>query len=155
MSSGKNTVTITADTSAIDAYMDQISGDLSDSVTPVAKAGAEVLYHEVRKNAVGVDSGKGHWFYGSSFKKTGQRYWMAPFTLRNSIYHAYSRDNSGENHTTYHVSWNFKKAPYAYMVEYGTSRAAAHPFVRPAQDKFPQAVEAMKDKFLLEMGAYV
>jgi hypothetical protein len=99
MSRGANTVTIMANTAEIDAYLDQISDGLGKSTQPVAKAGAEVLYDEVRLNAQGLSSGKGHWFHGSQFKKTGKKYWIAPFNLRDSIYHVYSKGITWQSKT--------------------------------------------------------
>lgn len=102
---------------------------ISTAPRPVAQAGAQVFYEEVKARA--PVSEKGHWFHGTSFRETGQKYWFEPSTLRNAIYQAFSEDNSGDGVATYHVAWNHKKAPYGFMVEYGTSRAASNPFLRP------------------------
>ena len=92
-------------------------------------------------------SKKGHWFYGSSFKISGKRYWFESGSLQRAIYHVHSKENSNDSgRNTYHVSWNWKKAPYGYMVEFGTVKARAHPFLRPAyNNNLPRA----------EQGAWV
>lgn len=137
-----NSVSITFDPSAAFAGLDRIAAQAGAQVRPAAQAAAEVLYREV-KTRVPV-SERGHWFHG-----THQKYFFPAGTLRDSIYQVYSKDNSTEHKVaTYHVAWNHQKAPYGFMVEYGTSRAAAHPFLRPAYDAMKNlALTAAKDKF--------
>jgi HK97 gp10 family phage protein len=114
---------------------------------PAAQAGAQVFHDAARANV--RRSAKGHWFHGTSFRKTGQKYWFEAGTLQRAIYQAYSADNSNDNGlSTYHVSWNFKKAPYGHMVEFGTARAPAHPFLRPAfENNVQRAERAMLEEF--------
>jgi HK97 gp10 family phage protein len=102
-----------------------------------AQAAAQVFYDEARANAPVAESG--HWFYG-----THQKYFFPAGTLKASIYQVFSKTRSHEGLATYQVSWNHKKAPYGFMVEYGTSRAPAHPFMRPAWGKAMAAGEAAK-----------
>lgn len=125
------------DSSGADAALDALLAASQKAVRPAAQAGAEVMYQEARIRC--PVSGEGHWFHGSSFRKTGQKYWIEPGTLRDAIYQVFSKDNSsafggGYRNATYQVAWNHKKAPHGFMVEFGTSRAAAHPFLRPAYD---------------------
>jgi HK97 gp10 family phage protein len=54
--------------------------------------------------------------------------------LHNSIYWAHAEDRSTDESVAYHVSWNKKKAPHGHLLEYGTSRMTAKPFMRPAYD---------------------
>jgi len=90
-----------------------------------AQAMAQLFYDEARANApVG---NKGHWFYG-----THQKYFFPAGTLKAAIYQVFSKDRSTGYRFAYQVSWNHQKAPYGFMVEYGTSRAPASPFMRPA-----------------------
>lgn len=127
--------------------LDQEREKVRAATRPAAQAGAQVIYDQARLNV--PVSKKGHWFYGTSFKKTGQKYWFESGSLRNSIYQVYSKDNSSDSKATYHVSWNRTKAPYAWMVEFGTSRAPAHPFLGPAIiEKSAEAAQAMKQKFI-------
>jgi HK97 gp10 family phage protein len=85
-----------------------------------------------------------HYFYGTSFKKTGQRYFFKSGNLKAAIYRVYAAERSSEDSKTYRISWNDKKAPYGFMVEYGTSSAPAHPFIRPAFAYIQAAIDAGK-----------
>lgn len=148
MSGGRNSFAITADTSGLEAWLDQLGDEAEAAVRPAAQAAAQVLYDEVKRNV------------GRIKRKTGN--------LERSIYQAFSADNSGTGFATYHVSWNARKAPHGHLVEYGhlqryeitydpqtrrftthkdrplpaPKQVAARPFVRPAQAKFPQARQA-------------
>lgn len=134
-------VTIKADTSGLDSLLDQLGGAVDEAVRPAAQTAAQVLYDEVKRR-VPVSDGA-HWFHG-----THQKYFFRSGTLRDSIYQVYSKKKSGRHRATYHVSWNHTKAPYGFMVEYGTSRAPAHPFVRPAVAKFDAAMDAAEAELL-------
>ncbi|MBE0615144.1 MAG: hypothetical protein IH604_15840 [Burkholderiales bacterium] len=90
-----------------------------------AQAMAQLFYDEARVNAPVAE--KGHWFYG-----THKKYYFPAGTLKASIYQVYSKSKSRDAYAVYDISWNHKKCPYGFMVEYGTSRANAHPFMRPA-----------------------
>ena len=117
-----------------------------------AQAGAQVIYEQARLNANALRSPKGHWFHGTQYRKTGKKYWFDAGNLRDSIYQVFSRDNSNTDKTTFHVSWNFTKAPYAHMVEFGTSRSGAHPFMSSAiTQKRDEAAQAMRKVFLEKM----
>lgn len=143
---------IKMDLTGFKAALDAEVQKFHDAARPAAQAGAQVIYSLARIKV--PVSEKGHWFHGTSFKKTGQKYWFAPGSLRNSIYQVYSKDNSNEAKATYHVSWNRTKAPYAWMVEFGTSRAPAHPFMRPAiLEGRKEAAQAVKDEFLKRVKA--
>jgi hypothetical protein len=52
--------------------------------------------------------------------------------LYKSIYFSYNKDISTDKRKVYDISWNHQKAPYGFMVEFGTRKAAAHPFLNPA-----------------------
>jgi HK97 gp10 family phage protein len=101
---------------------------------------ARVVYAEVKMNV--PVSAEAHYFYGSSFKKTETKYLFQPGTLKAAVYRAYSPERSGDFVKTYRISWNHQKAPYGFMVEFGTSRAPAHPFLRPAIDHIQEAIAA-------------
>lgn len=90
-----------------------------------AQAMAQLFYDEARVNAPVAEHG--HWFYG-----THQKYFFPAGTLKASIYQVFSKSKSRDAYAVYEVSWNHKKCPYGFMVEYGTSRAGARPFMRPA-----------------------
>ena len=105
-----------------------------------AAAMAKVLYDEARANAPMTD--KEHYFYGRNKKK----YLFQPGTLKASIYRVYSKEKSSAEEKTYRISWNHQKAPYGFMVEFGTSRAAAHPFMRKAFDRIQDAISVGKER---------
>jgi HK97 gp10 family phage protein len=130
------------------AKIDKLGAGAIDAARPAAQAGAQVFYDAARANV--PRSRKGHWFYGTSFKVSGKRYWFEAGSLQRAIYQAYSADKSNsQGLATYHVSWNWKKAPYGYMVEFGTVNAAAHPFLRPAfNNNLQRAEKAMAATFM-------
>lgn len=125
-------ITIKFNRSGLDAELDRIGHAAREQTRPAAQAGADLLYVEAKLRC--PVSEHAHYFYGSSSKKSGVKYFFKPGTLRDSIYQVFSKDNSGVDHSTYHIAWNHRKAPYGFMVEYGTAHAPAHPFLRPAFD---------------------
>jgi HK97 gp10 family phage protein len=130
------------DSTRVEQALDRIGETAVAIVRPAAQAGAQVLYEEVVERA--PKSEKAHIFHGKT-----KKYLFMPGTLRRSIYQAFSADRSSDTRATYHISWNHKKVPYGYMVERGTSRAPAHPFVRPAFDAARQrALEVANDKLV-------
>ena len=140
----------------------KLSGDLYGSLDKFAKdvrekvlfsgvaAMAQVIYDEARAQV--PVSTEGHWFHGTSFKKNGTKYWFEPGTLKGAIYRVYSPEKSSDESKLYRVSWNHTKAPYGYMVEFGTSRAPAHPFMRPASDKMGSAIAAGMERMKAKIG---
>jgi HK97 gp10 family phage protein len=139
MSGGRGSFSMRVDTSGLKQYLDQLGQAAEEAARPAAQAMAQVYYDAARSFA--PVSKKAHYFYGTSFKETGVRYGpFAPGNLRDSIYQVFSKSNSGKGLATYHVSYNYKNAPYAAMVEFGTSNAAPHPFIRRAM--FAQWVRA-------------
>ena len=126
------------------AKLDKLAETIKTNTVFVgSQAAAEVFYREAKLRAPVSDGG--HWFYGTQYKVNGVKYWFEAGTLRDSIYQAQSKDNSGNGKATYHVAWNHRKCPYGFMVEYGTANAPAHPFLRPAYDAGkPDALIAAK-----------
>jgi HK97 gp10 family phage protein len=132
-----DSVKIDFDQSGADAMLDALLESVQSAVRPAAQAGAQMLYIEALLRC--PVSAEAHVFYGSESVKTGVTYTFQPGNLRNAIYQAFSKDNSiefgdGYKKATYHIAWNHQDAPYGFMVEFGTSRAAAHPFLRPAYE---------------------
>lgn len=116
------------DPSAMLAAMDSVAAGIAAQTRPAAQAGAQELYNEVKRNVAKLG------------RKTGN--------LDASIYQVFSKDNSNDKKSTYHVSWNHKKAPHGHLLENGTSRSPAYPFIRPAHDAANQAaLQAAADKF--------
>ena len=69
-------------TQNLEAWLEEKTGQ--DARREAAQAMAQIVHDEAR---AGVDDSlKPHWFYGTSFRKTGQRYLFQPGTLRNAIY---------------------------------------------------------------------
>lgn len=65
-------------------------------------------------------------------------------TLKESIYRVYSPEKSTDATKLYRISWNKKTAPHGHLIEFGTSRAPAHPFIRPAFDRVQEAINVGK-----------
>ena len=120
-------------TGDIESGLDTFSANVSEKVLLVGVAAmAKVMYDEVLLN-VPVKSG----------------------LLKSAIYRVYSPEKSTETSKLYRISWNKKKAPHGHLVESGSSRAPAHPFIRPAFDKIESAIEEGKTqmaKSLSEVG---
>lgn len=117
-------MTVRLDAGGINAELDAMADRATGAVRPAAQAGAQVFYDEV---LVRVPVGK-------RARTTRGGRTILPGALKASIYQVFSKDNSTAERATYHISWSAKKAPHGHLVEYGTSRAAAHPFIRPSFD---------------------
>lgn len=118
--------------------LDNLAEGMKDEVRPAAQAGAQVLYDEVLRRVPVSKKPR---------KRKGRI--IQPGALRSSIYQVFSQDNSDEKRSTYHVSWNRRKAPHGHLVEFGTARSAATPFLRPAFDaKRDAALEAARKRFV-------
>lgn len=121
-------------TSDIDAMLDKFLTHKKQAMLFSGAAGmASVMYNEVKLNAAPPRMGK----------ITGK--------LADSIYQVHSVANTTDDRVVYHVSWNHKKAPHGHLVEFGTSKMAARPFVRPAMQRIGEAtaegVRRMKVRF--------
>ena len=133
------------------ADLTKFATDIQDRVVMAgAAAMAKVMYEEAQANC--PVSAEAHYFYGSNFKSTGARYLFSPGNLKKSIYRAYSPEKSTQTSKTYRISWNHSDAPYGYMVEFGTSRAPAHPFLRPAFSKVQSAIAAGKARMAQKLA---
>lgn len=135
-------LTIKFDTRVMEHALDRMAEQAKEHARPAAQAGAEVLYQEVRMRAP----------VAKKVRRLKSGRTILPGALKASIYQAYSQDNSGPDHATYHVSWNYRKAPHGHLVEFGTSRAPAHPFLRPSFDaKGAAALQAAHDEWVKRM----
>lgn len=114
---------------ALTAAIDAIEQLASESVLRQATvAGARVIHAEVKRRAPVGDA---------TYEGNGRAY--APGTLRDSILIAYDRERSVDGlRATYLVTWS-KDAFYGRFLEFGTSKMAARPFLRPAYDAMKQA----------------
>lgn len=144
-----STFSVSVDAAGIDALMNGLAGSADEAARPAAQAGAQVFYDEVKRLV--PKSEKGHWFHGTSFKINGKKYWFESGTLSRAIYQVYSRNKSGAGVATYHVAWNHQKAPYGFMVEFGTSKQPAHSFLRPAKLVAGDVRTAISERFMAEL----
>lgn len=145
-------LTLDINLDGINAEIDAIKAKAEAAIRPAAQAGAQVYYQAVL--AAAPVSKAGHWFHGTSFKKTGQKYWFESGSLKKAIYQVYSKDNSSKTHAQYQVAWNHRKVPYGFMVAYGTkSGAKGNDFVGQAYSVTDAAKSAMKAAFDARMAA--
>lgn len=119
---------------------------LQKATRPAAQAGAQIVYERAKQLAPVSDA-------EHMFQIEGRVYGpFKPGTLRDSIYQAFSKDNSFKDVSVYHVSWNADKAPYGAMVEVGTSRAPAKSFIaRAVAETRAQVREAIKQRYIEEL----
>lgn len=92
-----------------------------------AAAMARVVYEEVKENTRGVRANTPGIVTGN---------------LHESIYWAKDDGLSSPLRAVYNISWNKSKAPHGHLLEFGTSRMPALPFVRPAASRLPEALKA-------------
>ena len=120
---------------------------LNKATRPAAQAGAQIIYDRAKQLAPVSD-------HAHMFNIEGGVYGpFSPGNLRDSIYQAFSKDNSYKDVSTYHVSWNADKAPYGAMVEFGTSRAAAQSFIaRSIKETRSEVRAAIKARFIEEVN---
>lgn len=120
---------LTIDASALNGLAEKVREYSGRVQTDVAFAGAAamatVIYQGARGNA-------------ARNRKSG--------LLLSAIYRVYAEDQSSTTLKTYHVSWNKKRAPHGYQIEFGNSRAPAYPFLRPAMALADEAITAGNDR---------
>lgn len=79
------------------------------------------------------------------------------YTLYNAIYRVHSETLSTPGRVVYQISWNHTKAPHGHLLEFGTSRAPAYPFIRPAfafvQDAIDAGLARMAERLVEINGA--
>lgn len=115
---------------ALRRYEAKVSGGV---IFSGAAAMARVIYEEVRLNASPERLNKA----GGRRPKGRQ-----PGTLRDAIYRAYSPEESSDGVRVYKVSVNKAKAGHWHWVEFGNSKQAATPYIRPALDRMSDAARA-------------
>lgn len=134
-------ISIAFDFSKIAAKLDNITTAAEKAVRPAAQDGAQVFYDEVKQRV--PLSAKSH----KSGKKT-----YNPGTLRKAIYQAFADRESGDGKALYRISWNKTHAFYGRFVEFGTSKMAAKPFLRPAYDAArAKAIKAVRERMAAEL----
>lgn len=142
-------MTFKIDADGFSKSMQAEASRLQAAARPAAQAGAQVIYEAARLNAGRLASKREHYFYGRRMRYGP----FQPGNLMRSIYQVFSESESRPGRPVYHVSWNYDKAPYAWMVEYGTSKAAAHSFLGKAiTEKRREAMEALRKRFVDEVN---
>ena len=126
--------------------LDKFEKDIKEKVimSGVAAMG-RVIYDEVKLNTSGARAG------GKPLDPPG----VKTGTLDRAIYRVYSPERSSDGVKVYKVSVNRSKAPHWFLIEFGTSRAPAHPYIRPAAAKIPDALRAGQARMterMAEMG---
>lgn len=117
-------------TGNLEAGLKQLEADVRDKICIAgAAAMARVLYGYAEQ-------------YAAIHHKTG--------ALESAVRRRFVEQRSNDKKKTYWVSWNPKVAPHGHFLEYGTSRAPAYPFIAPAFNHMPEAIQAgkarMKDR---------
>jgi hypothetical protein len=110
-----------------------------------AAAMGNVMYEEVKLQAPALK--EAHWFYG-----THQKYLLQPGALKKAIRRLHYTEKSSAERQVYKVTWNHALAPHGFMVQYGTSRAAANPFMTRAFAKVQQAISAGQARMAQKMA---
>ena len=127
--------------SRINAKLDGITKAAEKAVRPAAQAGAQVFYEELLARV--PVSKKARMYKGRIIQ---------PGTLYRSIYQAYMDQVSGRANASYRISWNKRKAPHGRLVEFGTSRMAAKPFLRPSYDSGRvRAIKAVRERMYADV----
>ena len=134
-------ITVDFDFAKIAKKLDGITKAAEKAVRPAAQDGAQVFYDEGKQRV--PMSAKPH----KSGKKT-----YNPGTLRKAIYQAFADSESGDGKALYRISWNKTHAFYGRFVEFGTSKMAAKPFLRPAYDAArAKAIKAVQERMAAEV----
>lgn len=137
------------DLDAAFAELDDISDKAGGAVKRAVFRGAWVIRLEAEARA--PMSEKAHWFYSRRRKDgtPGQRYLFQPGSLKKSIYIKHLEEASVAGvRESYKIGWrenssNKGYVPYAHMVEFGTVRTPAFPFIRPAYDAKRKQAESL------------
>lgn len=130
------------DTSGFKSSLAEKKAKIHGATRAMAQAGAQVIYDGARRNAPVSDAP--HMFHGTHAIYGP----YSPGTLRDAFYQAYSKDHSNSTRATYHVAWNHAKAPYGFMVEFGTSHSAPiAPLGRARVELSAAASDAMEMEF--------
>ena len=149
-------ITCKFDPSRINARLAAVEAAVKQTVREAAQAGAQVYYDELHARV--PVSQHAHIFTSRRRKdgSVGQKYLYYPGDLKPAIYQKYADDHSTATRAVYRLSWRKGRAggvPYGYMVEYGTSRMAPRPFLRPSYAAaHQQAVQVARDTLLLAVS---
>lgn len=138
------------DFKSLEAKLDALGDQSQKAARLSARLGAKMYYEAVLATVpVSHDlPNNGHWFHGTSFKSTGQKYWFESGSLKAAVYQVYAKDATPK-HPEYQIAWNHRKVPYGFMVTYGTKKPTKpNKFISRAKNNVQQQVEAaMKAEF--------
>ncbi len=138
------------DQKSLESKLDSIGDKAQKAARLGARLGAKMYYDAVLATVpVSHDlPNNGHWFHGSSFKKSGQKYWFESGSLKAAVYQVYAKDATPK-HPEYQIAWNHRKVPYGFMVTYGTKKPTKpNKFISRARTNVQKQVEdAMKAEF--------
>ena len=124
---------VTLDTSGVFAELELFANRLQAPLIRVGSAAAAKVFYDEARTRCTLPSGA----RGPFPVKSG--------LLQSSIYRVHSTDKSKPEQglDVYHISWNMRKAPHGHFLEFGTSKMAARPFLRPAYEaKKAEAIAA-------------
>ena len=148
MPGGDRVINVAFDFSKITAKLDRLAKIVTQGARPAAQAGAQVFYDEVKQRAATP---------GNEEKRSapGEAPFVQSGKLRDAIYQAFVEKESGYLNAVYRISWNKKAAPHGHLVENGTSRMAARPFLRPSYDaKRTEAIQAVNARLKEEIKGF-
>lgn len=114
----------------------------SDVLISGTAAMAEVLYNEVKIHA--PVSAKVRTVNGKTY---------VPGALQRAIYRTYAKTLSDMLHKVYQIGWNVRKAPHGHLVEFGTAKMPAQPFLRPSLSVSGSAIDAGKERIAQKLNA--
>ena len=131
------------------AELDGVAERVGQALRPATLAGAMLVRREAEIRA--PKSEAAHWFYSRRSKDgtPGRRYLFEPGSLKKAIYIRHIDENSlNGQREEYKIGWrknpsNKGYVPYAHMVEFGTVRTPAQPFLRPAFDATRKQAEQL------------
>ncbi len=134
----------------LESQLDNLGTKAMKAARLGARVGSEIYYQAVLAT-VPVSKGlpnNGHWFHGSSYKKSGQKYWFESGSLKAAVYQVFAKDATPK-HPEYQIAWNHRKVPYGFMVTYGTKKPTKpNKFISRAEATVhDRAVQAMTAKF--------
>ena len=137
------------DLAAALGQLDGLAERVGQELRPATLAGAMLVRREAEERAPRSEAA--HWFYSRRNKDgtTGRKYLFEPGSLKKAIYIRHIDENSlNGQREEYKIGWrknpsNKGYVPYAHMVEYGTVRTPAQPFLRPAFDAMRQQAEQL------------
>lgn len=125
---GNNTFYVSADTSGLKAYLDQLGNRAKKAIRPAAQAAAQVIYDRIKVNVAAIGKVSGN--------------------LDRAVYQAYSPENSkAGQRAEYHMSWNHLTAPHGHLIEFGylqryryyqDNQGRVRPMVRPGMEGQPR-----------------